>query len=195
LNDATAILLVLGLFWAFVTVLGHGTWVLLARIFGSHRPAAPPTPRSTPAQRAATPDAALRSLQQQLAEYARAGILKEETYTALRLAIDKQQQWLEADALASKATTVTTSPVAEQAIASDLVPAETSTAALTPTPSTSSTPSAPSTPARPVSTEERVRQYAASRAMAAMEAAAEPKPPAPPKQREALSRLFAAFME
>ncbi|MEX2112460.1 MAG: hypothetical protein WD845_04705, partial [Pirellulales bacterium] len=173
------VLLVLFILWVVVTLIGHGTWVLLAAMFGQRKP--PPRAPREPEVRA-DPQSALDALGQQLARLADLKSVDAQTYAAIQAAIKAQEERL-ADVAAKKATAAaaplpTVTPIAtvpKEALAEPAAPA----VLAAPEPATS--------PA------ERVRAYAASR-IAAVESEPVP-PPAPPKPREALSRLFAAFME
>ncbi len=205
------ILLFLLILWVIVTVVGHGTWVLLAAIFGARKPAeqagasvdlkcCPRCQSSTgqwtgtcavcgwPHLAGARTDsrAALRGLDTQLTKLANLGAIDSETTATIQAAIATQDARLaelaaEYEARARSKAVPPDMPVEvrEEATAEPVVPVE------------AKEPAAPKVVGSP---SERVREYAASR-LAAMEAESVEPPLPPPKPREALSRLFAAFME
>lgn len=230
MSDAWAVMLVLGVLWALVTVLGHGTWVVLAKLFGAGKS---PLPRELSAAecdqcprcrcsldrtrgeciacgwprqqgKRNNPQEALRALRQQLTQLLEAEALDCPSVTAIRAAITQQEERLAAlaadVAMAKPSVQAGAAPGAAgtpvgvakaDALAEPVAPALREPIALVPI----EKPVASPQPAVP-STADRVREYA-QRRLAAMEAAsAEPAPVAvPSKKREALSRLFAAFME
>lgn len=172
LDDVIGTLVVVGLLWALIRLLGHGTWVFLASLFGARRPPV-------------WDDRAIRSsrdslvdLEEQLARCARDRSIDRTTYAAMRAALEAQRKRHAKPAEAAAPAV----PDVEEVILTpveDVVPAADGPIA---------TPAGPSG----ASSAQRVRTYAAHRAAAA----AEPLPPSPPPmRREALSRVFAAFME
>ncbi|MGE3244421.1 MAG: hypothetical protein AB7I57_25385, partial [Pirellulales bacterium] len=231
----TEIIFALLVLWAIVTLIGHGTWVVLAKIFGAAKSAAPhelkdvgrdecPRCRSflDPSRREcrvcgwpnqqgrrARPDEALRALRQKLTQLLEAEAIDAESVTAIRAAITAQEERLAVLAAATQAKQggqagavpgAVVAPMESSkaaALAEPVAPVETQVEEVVLVPIESQPVTGHELPVtRPTSPSERVREYA-QRRMAAMEAARhEPvtlEPP--PKQREALSRLFAAFME
>jgi len=214
LEELIIVLLVLGFLLAIVTVVGHGIWVLIAAIFrgggsSSSPHAKSPAERGEDCPRCRTPlkpgqhscdvcnwphksdeptdaTAALRLLRRQVEVLAQRGALDADTRSQLYAAIAQQQQKLDeraAIAMPPSTSPAPSSPPLESVPSGPIeLPPEPSVASA----STTST----------LSLSERARAYAASRGAAMAEEAIEPAVPiTPPKQREALSRLFAAFME
>ena len=221
MNELTIFFVVLFFVLAIVTVIGHGIWVLLAHVFGGQSPSSrtPPmraapedanwhacprcgSPREPEQQvcpicnwpyaskPAADGMAALRALRRQLEVFGQQGLLDADARAQLNLAINEQEQRLllaapEADAplaeVVDQTATIDSHPVA----ASTFVPVE-GEPELAPAIEAQSS----------LTTSERAQNYAASRSAAISEALADPVAPVePPKRREALSRIFAAFME
>jgi len=178
-DELTILFLVLAVVLAVVTVVGHGIWVLLASMFGGRRKSTN-SPMLRPALGGIDGMAALRAMRRQLEVFAQQGALDAETRAPLAAVIDEQER-----RLVQKAANLTAPPIVLEAVA-----------AATPLEPAGRLPAAIETPSPPVPLAERARVYAASRGAAISEALAEPVAPAePPKRREALSRLFAAFME
>ncbi len=173
------VLLALFILWVVVTLIGHGSWVLVAAMFGQRKP---PLSASRELDVRTDSQSALRALRQQLARLAELKSVDAQTYAAIHAAIKGQEERL-ADEAAKKVTAAAAplpmvtpiETVRKEALAEPVAPA------------VLAAPESETSPA------ERVRAYAASR-IAAVESEPVP-PPAPPKPREAMSRLFAAFME
>lgn len=225
----TEVVLFLLILWGVVTLIGHGTWVVLAKIFGAGKAAAPPARRSVaegecprcgcrlepihrechacgwPRQQGVrnNPQEALRALRQKLTQLLESEAIDIESVTAIRAAITTQEErlaTLAAEAAKAKqglhaGARPGVAAAADGGIQADALAEPVAsvnqplTAPIEPPPVTSH--ESPVT-----SASDRVREYALRR-MAAMESAgAEPAAVAPPpKKREALSRLFAAFMQ
>jgi hypothetical protein len=185
--ELITILFVLGVVLTVVTLVGHGIWVLMSYIFGapSARSVTPPGTKMTDRP------GALLAMRQLVDEYWLHGSIDRQTHARLIAAIDEERQQVaqETSALAAPPVTVPAEPeVILTPVASAVPSAEPATieeSAIVPAPAgPSSMPLA-----------ERAREYAANREVAMTEALAEPVPPEPRQKREALSRLFAAFME
>jgi hypothetical protein len=211
-NELTIFFVVLFFVLTFVTVIGHGIWVLLAHVFrGQHQSSRPPTLRTAiqdanwracprcgsprePGQqvclicnwpRASKPAvdgmAALGALRRQLEAFAQQGALDADARAHLSSAIGEQEQRL---LLAAQEAERLRAAVVDRPGAPDALPIE-SQPDISP----------PLEAAAPLTTSERAQKYAASRSAAISEVLAEPVAAEPPKRREALSRIFAAFME
>jgi hypothetical protein len=221
LNELTIFFVVLFFILALVTVIGHGIWVLLANVFSSQHPSSrPPTLRTTiqnanrqtcpqcgsprePGQQVcpicnsphtSTPAAdgvgALRALRRQLEVFSQRGVLDADALARLSSVIDEQEKRL---LLAAQEATLTRPAVVEQPVSLETPPADAS-----PRPPMESQPEVapPLAAPSPLTTSQRVQKYAANRSAAISEVPLEPVLTAePPKRREALSRIFAAFME
>lgn len=217
LDDFTILLLVLAVVLAIVTVVGHGIWVLLATIFrGRSKSSSISTsnargdgfracPRCyTPlkphqqdcdvcnwpykAEQSMDGTAALRVLRRQVEALVQRGALDADARTLLFAAIAEQQQRIDQQVADVPLEPIVTPHVPSVAadVSLDAVPSE--PAGSMPSVSEMRAPAAPLA--------ERARSYAASRGAALREeVAASVTPVEPPKKREALSRLFAAFME
>lgn len=193
---------------AIVTVIGHGIWVGLARLFGKPL-TPPPTITYRGARRAcprclvpiepenqsctvcgwpsepADPEAALAALRRQLGCFEELDVINPDVQAQLLATIDKEQGRLAEvmrHVLPVAATPEVESPEPPVLPAAD-VPTK---VPLVVDPKVASVPPAPMA--------ERVRRYTAHREAAAVEPVAEPGPPPVPR-REAMSRLFAVFME
>src|SRR5690554_5761622 len=80
--DIWAAVVVLGVVWSVITLLGHGTWVLLAYLFRARRP----PPREDSGFTASRD--ALRDLEEQLARCARGHVIDVDTYVAMHAALE-----------------------------------------------------------------------------------------------------------
>jgi hypothetical protein len=214
------VFLVLFLVGALVTVIGHGIWVLLATIFGGNRASSSTPAPTVGSEHRACPRchvamartqqvcgncnwphkstlptdgaAALQALRRQLEVFTQQGAFDVETCAKLAAAIGEQEQRLAAKAAISapELASTTAAPPAQTPV-TGAAPHVTASS-----PSVAKADAAPAVPHAPEPLRDRARKYAASREVAMTEALAEPVAPVePPKQREALSRLFAAFME
>jgi hypothetical protein len=216
LNAPTIFFVVLFFILAVVTIVGHGIWVLLAHLFGgSHRTSrqsstAPYDPNRRVCPRCGWPRklgqqvclncnwsyagepvvgdmTALRALRRQLQTFEQEGVLDDEARAKLSAAIEVQEQRL---LLAAQKTTALRAGTMDRPGADGVRPDPAS-----PQVPTESQPVVPP-PLPPSTIGERAKKYAASRTGATSEALAEPMEVAEQsKRREALSRIFAAFME
>jgi len=229
----TEVILFLLILWIVVTLVGHGTWVVLAKIFGPRKSATPAARgsladsecprcgcRLEPVRREClacgwprqqglrnNPQEALRGLRRKLAQLLESEAIDAESVTAIRAAISAQEERLAALA-AEAATEKQRHGVQAGAVPGGVVTPIDSTRTEAPAervaPEVRSSSPKPTECLPPVTSHEppvtspadRVRGYALRRMSAMEAAAAEPAPvAAPPKQREAVSRLFAAFMQ
>jgi hypothetical protein len=212
LGELPTILLVLGLILGTVTVVGHGIWVVLSYIFTGGNPrssrvgkpervcgtcgrlllAQEKTCGSCNSQfrvaSAKDASAALGAVRQQLHEFSRRGTIDQQTFTRLAAAIEEESQRLENERAA----------VAVAQVALEPLPSASSDGVLALSATVVAAPQNVVQPAQPKSPpiRERARNYAVSREVAAAEVSLDAGElvEVPPK-REALSRLFAAFME
>ena len=204
------LLVVLFVLLAGVTVVGHGIWVVLSKLFGSDEPAPPPVPRAANSNRRGCPRcltpfslsdrqcrvcgwpleegiatderAALEAVHEQLERFARLGVVDLETRQKLATTLVEQKERVKARRQATAADAAVIPSI-------ELVPIS------------DAQPPAVQTPSPPPA--DRVRKYAASRAAAVADTetetgtdiGAEERPARASKQREAMSRLLASFME
>lgn len=142
----------------------------------------------------ADPQAALRALRQQLGRLTELEALDAESYSGLRAAIvahERRLAELKGSGAAGPASASADSKIFGKEPLSEPVAPGTNE----PVPVAESLPSTPPPiPIKPAPPAERVRKFSASRAAAAAAPLSDPAIPKP-KPREALSRLFAAFME
>ncbi len=217
LNELTIFFVVLFFVLAIVTLVGHGIWVLLASVFGQRRSTSTPGPTSGADGRRQCPQcdsplppnqqvcpvcdwphvsrrpadsvAALQAIRRQLEVFGQHGALDAESRAKLTAAINEQEHRLTEAAAAAASRPAAITPAQPAGAPPHSV-------SMHAPPTGGPTPAAAPTPARSISPGERARNYAASREAARVEALAEPVAPAEqPKRREALSRIFAAFME
>jgi hypothetical protein len=225
LDELTILIFVFGVVLAIVTVVGHGIWVVLSLIFAGSRKLKPSERRPammadqrivcprchTPleidqqicpvchwphtSERSMDGIVALRAMRRQLELVAQA--LDPESRDQLLAAIDVQERRLVEKALIAaplhpSATTATPIPPATMPTEPPPEPA----IILTPASETLAADGAIAMPPASVPLPERARKYSASRGAAISGVLAEAIPSTEgPKKREALLRLFAAFME
>jgi hypothetical protein len=179
-----------------VTLVGHGIWVLLARIFGwlgGSSTASRPQPLTVDLESPSNGQDALRRLRARLGKLAQERILDAPTAERLMKAIDSEAQALR---MAEEARAA---PAAGSVAVDELVfqPVALEQAPLTSTESSIAAPVVARAPSGR-SAKERARAYAASRdaadAEAVEDAAGESLPPAP-RRRAAFSDLLMAFMQ
>jgi hypothetical protein len=214
-DEITVFFVALFILLAIVTVVGHGIWVFLAALFGGrHATDKPPTltkalsesgrvcprcrsPLAPDQQQCAicnwphksnVPDgvAALHSIRRQLEVFTQQGVLDAETRAQLSAVINAQEH-----RLIELAKPVQLPPSPEPP------PVPIALTASAPEPASAVIERTPvEQPISPLTVSERAQKYAAQRAAVMGESPSEPvtaEKPAP--KREALSRLFAAFME
>ncbi len=198
LDEITILIIVLlfglGGVLALVTLIGHGIWMMLAALFGRRS-------RSNSQPVVWDGRSALDALRRQLEEFAERGAIDAPTRAQLTAAIDAQErQLVERQKVAASIEDI---PLAAASIENTpLAAAEPAagSAAARGAPSTPDGPAAEAAaPAPSVPLVERARKYAASREAAVAESTAGDLEDVElvelPKRREALARLFAAFME
>lgn len=219
MDELPIILLVLGIVLAIVTLVGHGIWVLLSLIFSGGRRS---TSQRWPEDQAEPPrtckkcgaklqmylqacpvcgwkiapvlhrdgHVALQEMRQQFDALFRQGAIDDEIRARLVAAIDDQERRL--NERASLATPASVAPTTDTSI--ELTEIQAGPSSLEPAASEAT--STPPAQSAHVPLQERARKYAVNREAAAIAELTEPTEPIePPKKREALSRLFAAFME
>ncbi len=219
LDEIPILLLVLGIVLGVVTLVGHGIWVLLSYLFGSGRRSslsgsvdAQTRPKRACHKCGATlplyqrncsvcgwantavphtdERGTLLAMRRQFDELLRQGVIDDEVRVRLVAAVDDQERRLDEKAL------LTTRPAVAPETVPSVPPAAVETAPLPLEPVANEAMPAPPAHSAPVTLQERARAYAVSRDAAALERVTEPAEAVPPpKKREALSRLFAAFME
>ncbi|MCI0333023.1 MAG: hypothetical protein L0228_07360 [Planctomycetes bacterium] len=189
--ELTAILLVIGVVLAVVTVVGHGIWVLLSVIFRSstRSGSSDGDAAATSAALAKDRQSALRVLRRQLDELVWRGALDDETRARLMAVIGEEER-----RVVGKAVRVATIEI-EAVEAVELTPVVPVAAA-----ADTSASHVDTGPVAAVPLGERARKFAASREAAAKEslaeaAAANVEPVKPAEPSVPVSRLFAAFME
>jgi len=202
LDEVFAILLVLGIVLAVVTVVGHGIWVLLSRVFRGRPPSQArqhpgSVERSRPERVGGV--AALDSLRRQLDSFEFQDALDEEMRKRLRAVIRAEEASLAVRRAAAEDVILTSdarAPVAS-GMAAETVDSGPGAARHVEFQETQLAEEEPA--AAPVSLVERARKFSASRESAAKELAAETAAAAgvskPPELSVPVSRLFAAFME
>lgn len=222
MTELTAVALVLGVLLTIVTLVGHGIWLLLAKIFGPRSPGNLQTQSPTrygargscprcftiigthgtqctvcgwPAEvvNRSNGQAALAAFQAQVEQLARIGLLDETVRNRLAEAILGETQRLQQQQLAEQQA-LAQSTAAEITLTEPEAPSPTLANPVVPSAEPVATSAGPE--ARAVAPlHERARQFAASRAAAAAEVKAETAPAPPPKPAVPVSRLLAAFME
>lgn len=217
MDELVVVLFVLGIILAVVTLVGHGIWVLLSFLFrGGRRSTATMSTAAHPRHRfvcekcgatiltsSATCDfcgcrrpnaeraeerIALLAMREQIEQFTAQHAIDDNTRGRLLSAIDEEVRRLDQELVLIK-----TQVAADTAVPA--APLATSPTTSVAEPVAAAQPAMPATPT-PLPLHERARMYATRREAAAAQPSEEVVTPVePPKKREALSRLFAAFME